>query len=90
MKSGKQFRTTNQNFSGWGSFFHARLPKRTDSVRARGWNMATESESPVMAEAMNKFAFDLHKCSADCKPSVSDNLFYSPASLFVALGMTSY
>ena len=37
------------------------------------------------AEATNKFALDLHKCLTDA----SENLFYSPASLLIALAMTS-
>ena len=37
------------------------------------------------AEATNKFALDLHKCLTDD----NENLFYSPASLLIALAMTS-
>ena len=43
------------------------------------------SETRVVGEATNKFALDLHKCLAD-----DGNLFYSPASILVALAMTSY
>ena len=52
--------------------------------------MASESESHVVAEAMNKFALDLHECLADGNESADENLFYSPASLLIALAMTSY
>ena len=47
-------------------------------------------ESRVVGEATNKFALDLHKCLANDDRFVNDNLFYSPASLLIALAMTSY
>ena len=52
--------------------------------------MASERESRVVAEAMNKFAIDLHKYLTDGNESANENLFYSPASLVIALAMTSY
>ena len=44
------------------------------------------AESGVVAEATNKFALDLHKYLTN---GSSSNLFYSPASLLIALVMTS-
>ena len=46
------------------------------------------SECEVVANATNEFAVDLHKYLAD--GNASGNLFYSPASLLIALAMTSY
>ncbi|KAL9959830.1 hypothetical protein ACROYT_G033187 [Oculina patagonica] len=48
------------------------------------------SDGGVVAKATNKFALDLHKCLADGNEFTNDNLFYSPASLLIALAMTSY
>ncbi|KAL9985006.1 hypothetical protein ACROYT_G007359 [Oculina patagonica] len=48
------------------------------------------SESGVVAKAANQFAVDLHKCLADGNEFARENLFYSPASLLIALAMTSY
>ena len=46
-------------------------------------------ENRVLGEATNKFALYLHKCLANDDRFVNDNLFYSPASLLIALAMTS-
>ena len=46
------------------------------------------SECEVVANATNEFAVDLHKYLAD--GNANGNLFYSPASLLIALAMTSY
>ena len=43
-----------------------------------------------MAEATNKFALDLHKSLVNRDQYVNENLFYSPASLLIALAMTCY
>lgn len=40
-------------------------------------------------EAANKFALDLHKCLKSTDKFAGENLFYSPASLLIALAMTS-
>ncbi|XP_078385086.1 leukocyte elastase inhibitor-like [Oculina patagonica] len=47
-------------------------------------------QSGFVAEATNKFALDLHKCLANNDKFANGNLFYSPASLLIALAMTSY
>ncbi|KAL9959829.1 hypothetical protein ACROYT_G033185 [Oculina patagonica] len=48
------------------------------------------TESGVVGKATNKFALDLHQCLVDGNEFANDNLFYSPASLLIALAMTSY
>ena len=52
--------------------------------------MAALEEVVVVAQATNKFALDLHKSLANRDQFVNDNLFYSPASLLIALAMTCY
>ena len=46
------------------------------------------SKSCFVPVAMNKFTLDLHKCLANDDRFANDNLFYSPASLLIALAMT--
>ena len=53
-------------------------------------NMAALEQDAVVAEATNKFALDLHVSLANCDQYANDNLFYSPASLLIALAMTCY
>ena len=48
------------------------------------------SKGKVVAEATKKFALDLHHCLRNDGSLAGENLFYSPASLLIALGMTSY
>ena len=48
------------------------------------------SESRVIGEATNKFALDLHRCLANSNQFAKDNLFFSPASLTIALAMTCH
>ena len=48
------------------------------------------ADSKSAALATNKFALDLHKCLRNEASLSSGNLFYSPASLLVALSMTCY
>lgn len=48
------------------------------------------STSGFVPVATNKFALDLHKCLTNDDRFVNDNLFYSPASLLIALAMTSH
>ena len=52
--------------------------------------MAASEQVAVVAEATNKFALDLHTCLANRDQFANDNLFYSPASLLIALAMTCY
>ena len=51
--------------------------------------MAASTNGFVPA-ATNKFALDLHKCLANDDKLANGNLFYSPASLLIALAMTSH
>ena len=44
----------------------------------------------MVAEASNKFAVDLHKFLGHEATFAAANLFYSPASLFIALSMTCF
>ena len=53
-------------------------------------NMAALEQDTVVAEATNKFALDLHMSLANRDQYANDNLFYSPASLLIALAMTCY
>ena len=46
------------------------------------------AESGDVAEAINKFALDLHRQLGNEASFASENLFYSPASLLIALAMT--
>ena len=46
--------------------------------------------SGVVAEATNKFALDLHKFLGHEASFATENLFYSPASIFIALAMTCF
>ena len=48
------------------------------------------SRSDFVPVATNKFALDLHKCLANDDKFANGNLFYSPASLLIALAMTSH
>ena len=48
------------------------------------------SKSGVVAESANKFALDLYQCLRNDGILANENLFYSPASLLIALAMTSY
>ena len=48
------------------------------------------SASNFVPAATNKFALDLHKCLASDDRFANNNLFYSPASLLIALAMTSH
>ena len=48
------------------------------------------STSGFVPVATNKFALDLHKCLANDDRFANDNLFYSPASLLIALALTSH
>ena len=48
------------------------------------------STSDFVPAATNKFALDLHKCLANDDRFANDNLFYSPASLLIALAMTNH
>ena len=48
------------------------------------------STSGFVSAATNKFALDLHKCLANDDKLANGNLFYSPASLLIALAMTSH
>ena len=52
--------------------------------------MAALEHGAVVAEATNKFALDLHEFLANSDQYANDNLFYSPASLLIALAMTCY
>ena len=47
-------------------------------------------ESALVAEATKKFALDLQHWLRNDDSLATENLFYSPASLLIALGMTSY
>ena len=53
-------------------------------------NMAALEHVTLVAEATNKFALDLHESLANSDQYANDNLFYSPASLLIALAMTCY
>ena len=48
------------------------------------------AESGVVAQATNQFALDLHKLLGNEASLASENLFYSPASLLIALAMTCF
>ena len=52
--------------------------------------MAALESAAFVAEATNKFALDLHKSLASRDQFANENLFYSPASLLIALAMTCY
>ena len=52
--------------------------------------MAASERVAFVAEATNKFALDLHKSLASRDQFANENLFYSPASLLIALAMTCY
>ena len=44
----------------------------------------------VVAQSENKFALDLHEILKNEGNLVNENLFYSPASLLIALAMTCF
>ena len=46
------------------------------------------AEVGVVAQSANKFALDLHEILRNEDNLVNENLFYSPASLLIALAMT--
>ena len=48
------------------------------------------AESGVVAQATNQFALDLHKLLGNEASLASENLFYSPSSLLIALAMTCF
>ena len=63
-------------------------PKSLVTIFKLGENIMA-AQSGVVAEACNKFALDLHKFLGDGASAAAENLFCSPASLLVALAMTS-
>ena len=48
------------------------------------------AEVGVVAQSANKFALDLHEILRNESSLVDENLFYSPASLLIALAMTCF
>ena len=48
------------------------------------------AEVGVVAQSANKFALDLHEILRNEGSLVDENLFYSPASLLIALAMTCF
>ena len=48
------------------------------------------AEVGVVAHSANKFALDLHEILRNEGNFVNENLFYSPASLLIALAMTCF
>ena len=51
--------------------------------------MTAVGNETMVVEAINKFAIDLHSSLRNSESLASEGLFYSPASLIIALAMTS-
>ena len=70
---------------------HVLLKDREDLVTIIFQNQnKMAAELGVVAQSANKFALDLHEILRNEGNLVSENLFYSPASLVIALAMTCF
>ena len=70
---------------------HVLLKDREDLVTIIFQNQnKMAAELGVVAQSANKFALDLHEILRNEGNLVSENLFYSPASLLIALAMTCF
>ena len=70
---------------------HVLLKDREDLVTIIFQNQnKMAAELGVVAQSANKFALDLHEILRNKGNLVSENLFYSPASLLIALAMTCF
>ena len=70
---------------------HVLLKDREDLVTIIFQNQnKMAAELGVVAQSANKFALDLHEILRNEGNFVNENLFYSPASLLIALAMTCF